>query len=72
MREYSQLIFMHDSVTAPNLACMGPAFSLWSQSEPIHRLGHGKFWNLGDAEDMPDDSFEGRFAGLLPPRSKEV
>lgn len=47
-------------------------FCLWSQSEPIHRLGHGKFWNLGDAEDMPDDSFEGRFAGLLPPRSKEV
>jgi hypothetical protein len=33
---------------------------------PIHRLGNGKFWNLGDAEDMPADSFEGRFAGLLP------
>ncbi len=30
---------------------------------PIHRLGNGKFWNLGDAEDMPADSFEGRFAG---------
>jgi hypothetical protein len=26
---------------------------------PIHRLGNGKFWNLGDAEDMPADSFEG-------------
>jgi len=35
---------------------------------PIHRLGNGKFWNLGDAEDMPADSFEGRFAGLLPPK----
>jgi hypothetical protein len=23
---------------------------------PIHRLGNGKFWNLGDAEDMPADS----------------
>ena len=43
---------MHDSVTAPNLACVRPAFSLRSQSEPIHRLGHGKFWNLGDAEDL--------------------
>ena len=32
---------------------------------PIHRLGNGKFWNLGDAEDMPADSFEGRFAGLF-------
>ena len=35
---------------------------------PIHRLDNGKFWNLGDAEDMPADSFEGRFAGLLPPK----
>ncbi len=35
---------------------------------PVHRLGNGKFWNLGDAEDMPADSFEGRFAGLLPPK----
>ena len=35
---------------------------------PIHRLGNGKFWNLGDAEDMPADSFSGRFAGLLPPK----
>lgn len=35
---------------------------------PIHRLGNGKFWNLGDAEDMPADSFEGRFTGLLPPK----
>jgi hypothetical protein len=35
---------------------------------PIHRLGNGKFWNLGDAEDMPADSFEGRFSGLLPPK----
>ncbi len=34
---------------------------------PIHRLGNGKFWNLGDAEEMPADSFEGRFAKLLPP-----
>lgn len=35
---------------------------------PIHRLGNGKFWNLGDAEDMPADSFEGRFSGMLPPK----
>ena len=35
---------------------------------PIHRLGNGKFWNLGDAEDMPADSFQGRFVGLLPPK----
>lgn len=35
---------------------------------PIHRLGNGKFWNLGDAEVMPADSFEGRFAGMLPPK----
>ena len=36
---------------------------------PIHRLGNGKFWNLGDAEDMPPpDSFSGRFADLLPPK----
>ena len=35
---------------------------------PIHRLDNGKFWNLGDAEDMPADSFSGRFAGLLPPK----
>jgi hypothetical protein len=35
---------------------------------PIHRLGNGKFWNLGDAEDMPADSFKGRFSGLLPPK----
>ncbi len=35
---------------------------------PIHRLGNGKFWNLGDAEDMPADSFEARFAGMLPPK----
>ncbi len=34
----------------------------------IHRLGNGKFWNLGEAEDMPADSFEGRFAGMLPPK----
>lgn len=34
---------------------------------PIHRLGNGKFWNLGDAEDMPADTFEGRFSKLLPP-----
>ena len=35
--------------------------------QPIYRLGNGKFWNLGDAEDMPADSFEGRFAGLFHP-----
>jgi len=35
---------------------------------PIHRLGNGKFWNLGDVEDMPADSFEGRFAGMLSPK----
>lgn len=34
---------------------------------PIHRLGNGKFWNLGDAEEMPAESFEGRFTKLLPP-----
>ena len=34
---------------------------------PIHRLGNGKFWNLSDAEEMPADSFEGRFTKLLPP-----
>jgi hypothetical protein len=38
---------------------------------PIHRLGNGKFWNLGDAEEMPADSFEGRFAGLLPPKPSD-
>ena len=38
---------------------------------PIHRLGNGKFWNLGDAEDMPADSFSGRFAGLLPPKPSD-
>lgn len=37
-----------------------------TQLLPIHRLGNGKFWNLGDAEDMPADSFEGRFSKLLP------
>jgi hypothetical protein len=35
---------------------------------PIHRLGNGKFWNLGDAEEMAADFFQGRFAGLLPPK----
>jgi len=35
---------------------------------PIHRLDNGKFWNLGDAEEMGADSFKGRFAGLLPPK----
>jgi hypothetical protein len=35
---------------------------------PIHRLGNGKFWNLGDAEEMAADTFEGRFAGSLPPK----
>ena len=35
---------------------------------PIHRLGNGKFWNLGDVQVMAADSFEGRFAGLLPPK----
>ena len=35
---------------------------------PIHRLGNGKFWNLGDAQEMAADSFEGRFAGMLPPK----
>lgn len=34
----------------------------------INRLGNGKFWNLGDPEDMLADSFEGRFAGMLPPK----
>lgn len=38
---------------------------------PIHRLGNGKFWNLSDAEDMPANSFEGRFAGLLPPKQSD-
>ena len=35
---------------------------------PIHRLGNGKFWNLGDAQEMAADSFEGRFAGMLHPK----
>lgn len=35
---------------------------------PIHRLGNGKFWNLGDAQEMAADSFEGRLAGMLPPK----
>jgi len=35
---------------------------------PTHRLGNGKFWNLGDADEMPADTFEGRFARLLPPK----
>ena len=35
---------------------------------PIHHLDNGKFWNLGDADDMPADSFSGRFTGLLPPK----
>ncbi len=35
---------------------------------PIHRLGNGKFWNLGDADEMPADTFDGRFARLLPPK----
>jgi len=35
---------------------------------PIHRLGNGKFWNLGDAQEMAADSLEGRFAGMLPPK----
>ncbi len=39
-----------------------------TQLVPIHRLGDGKFWNLGDADEMPADTFEGRFASLLPPK----
>ena len=35
---------------------------------PIHRLGNGKFWNLGDVNEMPADTFDGRFAGLLSPK----
>jgi hypothetical protein len=35
---------------------------------PIHRLGNGKFWNLGDVDEMPADTFEARFASLLPPK----
>jgi hypothetical protein len=38
---------------------------------PIHRLGNGKFWNLGDAEAMAADSFSGRFAELLPPKPSD-
>ncbi len=38
---------------------------------PIHRLGNGKFWNLGDAEEMVADSFSGRFAELLPPKTSD-
>jgi hypothetical protein len=38
---------------------------------PIHRLGNGKFWNLGDAEEMAADSFSGRFAELLPPKPSD-
>jgi len=47
---------MRDSVTPPTLAFTRPAFSRWSKSEPFHRPGHGKFWNLGDTEDILDDS----------------
>ena len=35
---------------------------------PIHHLDNGKFWNLGDADDMPADSFSSRFTGPLPPK----
>ena len=35
---------------------------------PIRRLGNGKFWNLDDPHEMAADTFEGRFAGLLPPK----
>jgi hypothetical protein len=38
---------------------------------PIHRLGNGKFWNLGDAEEMVADSFSGRFTELLPPKPSD-
>jgi hypothetical protein len=38
---------------------------------PIHRLDNGKFWNLGDAVEMGADTFSGRFAGLLPPKSAD-
>jgi hypothetical protein len=38
---------------------------------PIHRLDNVKFWSLGDAEDMPADSFSGRFACLLPPKTSD-
>jgi hypothetical protein len=34
-------------------------------------MGNGKFWNLGDAEEMTADSFQGRFAGLLPPKPSD-
>lgn len=35
---------------------------------PIVRLDNGKFWNLGDAQEVGADGFQGRFAGLLPPK----
>ena len=38
-----------------------------TQLLPIHRLDIGRFWSLGDAEDVPTDSFEGRSAELRCP-----
>ncbi|MFN0079135.1 MAG: hypothetical protein ACKVY0_21950 [Prosthecobacter sp.] len=35
---------------------------------PIVRSDNGRFWNLGDPQDMPATTLEGRFAGLLPPQ----
>lgn len=35
---------------------------------PIVRSDNGRFWNLGDAQEMPSTTLEGRFAGLLPPK----
>lgn len=35
---------------------------------PIVRSDNGRFWNLGDPQEMAAETFEGRFAGLLPPK----
>ena len=35
---------------------------------PIVRLDNGKFWNLGEPQEMQADSFKGRFTELLPPK----
>ncbi len=33
---------------------------------PIRRLGNGRFWNLDDPQELHADTFEGRFAKMLP------
>lgn len=35
---------------------------------PIVRSDSGKFWNLGDSQEIAADGFKGRFQQLLPPK----